>query len=148
MMQYTQLAHQFVTNLPDRLEPGVLYISIDYATAAHLCCCGCGAEVVTPFTPTDWRMTFDGETISLQPSIGNWNEACRSHYVINRSQVIEAPTWSDDRVAAEWQRDKSAKKKYYGIKEHQGDLRGPAHPLSTAREPVGLWFKVKRWFRD
>ena len=30
-------------------------------------------EVVTPFTPTEWRMTFDGETLSRWPSIGNRN---------------------------------------------------------------------------
>jgi len=60
-------------------------------------------EVVTPFTPTDWKMTFDGETVSLRPSIGNWNDACRSHYVIERGRVIEALPWADWQVEAEWQ---------------------------------------------
>lgn len=113
MMRYLRLNHQFVTNLPDRLEPGVLYISIEYATAAHLCCCGCGVEVVTPITPTDWKITFDGETISLWPSIGNWNEKCRSHYIIERSRVVAALPWSDRRIEAEWKRDRAAKNKYY-----------------------------------
>ena len=30
-----------------------------------------GQEVVTPFMPTEWRMTSDGETLSLWPSIRN-----------------------------------------------------------------------------
>ena len=30
-------------------------------------------EVVIPFTPTEWRMTFDGESPSLWPSIRNCN---------------------------------------------------------------------------
>ena len=82
-MRFTHLQHRFVPHIPEKLEPKVLYISMEYATAAHSCCCGCGEEVVTPLTPTDWRMTFDGETISLSPSIGNWNLRCRSHYVKN-----------------------------------------------------------------
>jgi hypothetical protein len=31
---------------------------VAFRTAAHCCCCGCGEEVVTPFTPTDWSMTL------------------------------------------------------------------------------------------
>ena len=100
-MRHKRLEHRFVEHIPERLEPGVLYISMEYATSAHSCCCGCGEEVVTPFTPTDWKMTFDGETISLRPSIGNWTLNCRSHYVIDRGKVIEAGPWSDEQVEAE-----------------------------------------------
>jgi hypothetical protein len=39
---------------PDRRP---LYVSIEFATAAHSCACGCGREVVTPPGPTDWRIT-------------------------------------------------------------------------------------------
>ena len=69
-MWHTRLEHRFVEHIPEHLEPGVLYVSMKYATAAHSCCCGCGEEVVTPFTPTDWQMIFDGETVSLRPSVG------------------------------------------------------------------------------
>jgi hypothetical protein len=108
-MRHRQLEHRFVQHIPDSLEPGVLYISMEYGTAAHSCCCGCGEEVVTPFTPTDWKMAFDGETVSLWPSVGNWNLACRSHYVIDHGQVVEAGRWSDKQVLAERRRDKAAK---------------------------------------
>jgi hypothetical protein len=54
-MRHHTLEHRFVRNAPRELEPGVLYISMEYATAVHSCCCGCGERVVTPFTPTDWR---------------------------------------------------------------------------------------------
>lgn len=113
MMRHRHLEHRFVQHIPDVLEPGVLYISMEYGTAAHNCCCGCGEEVVTPFTPTDWNMTFDGETISLNPSIGNWTLACRSHYVIKRGHVIEAGPWTDEQVAAERHRDRAAKSLYF-----------------------------------
>ncbi len=65
-------------------------------------------------TPTDWKLTYDGETISLNPSVGNWNLACRSHYVIKKGRVIEAGPWSDDQVAAERKRDRNAKARHYG----------------------------------
>jgi Family of unknown function (DUF6527) len=144
MMRYTRLKHQFVTNLPEGLEPGVLYISIEYAIAAHLCCCGCGVEVVTPFTPTDWNMTFDGETISLFPSVGNWNDACRSHYVIERSEVIEAPPWSDERIEAEFERDRAAKKEFY--KDSQQPVRSALLPEAVSSRESWLLPRVKRWF--
>ena len=61
----------FVDRIPETLAAGVLYISIAYTTAAHLCACGCGREVITPIRPGDWRLTFDGESVSFDPSIGN-----------------------------------------------------------------------------
>lgn len=59
-------------------------------------------------------MTFDGETISLRPSIGNWTLKCRSHYVVDRGKVIEAGPWSDEQVEAERRRDSTAKARFYG----------------------------------
>jgi hypothetical protein len=117
MMQHKHLEHRFVEQLPEPLEAGVLYISMEYATAAHYCCCGCGEEVVTPFTPTDWSMTFDGETVSLSPSIGNWNFACRSHYFIRRGRIVEATTWTGQQVEANRRKDKAAKADYYDTTE-------------------------------
>ncbi len=69
---------------------------------------------MAPFTPTDWKMTFDGETISLCPSIGNWTLKCRSHYVIDHGKVVKAGPWSDEQVEAERRRDRTAKARFYG----------------------------------
>ena len=87
MTRNCSLRHEFVTYIPDTLEDGVLYVSIRYATVVHRCCCGCGNEVVTPLDPSDWEMMFDGKSISLSPSIGNWSLACQSHYWISRNKV-------------------------------------------------------------
>ena len=87
MTRINSLEHEFVNYIPDALDEGVLYVSIPFATVMHKCCCGCGQEVVTPLDPTDWEMTFDGKSISLNPSIGNWSLACQSHYWIYRNQV-------------------------------------------------------------
>jgi hypothetical protein len=116
MISFRTLKHSFVDDMPESLDPGVLYVSVRYATAMHLCCCGCGREVVTPLSPAQWKMTFDGESVSLHPSIGNWNIACRSHYIIRNGRVIEAQSWSEDRVAYGQERDRDARSAYYATK--------------------------------
>ena len=73
-----KLVHKFVENLPEKLEEGTVYVCMGMATVAHNCCCGCGNEVVTPLSPTDWKLEYDGGTITLYPSIGNWGFATRS----------------------------------------------------------------------
>jgi len=103
------MQHEFVSTVPDQLQEGVLYISMAYATAVHRCACGCGHEVVIPFSPTDWSMVFDGETVSLAPSIGNWSFPCQSHYWIERSRVVWAPKWSGRQIEDGRSRDRMRK---------------------------------------
>lgn len=88
MTRQTEIRPEFVTFAPEILTPGVLYISMEYATVLHACCCGCGNKVVTPLAPERWRLTYDGKSISLKPSIGNWSFPCQSHYWIERNAVI------------------------------------------------------------
>lgn len=108
-----KFSHKFVTRIPENLEDGVVYISVEYATAIHKCACGCGREVVTPFSPTDWWLVFDGKTVSLRPSIGNWNFECQSHYWITNDTVEWAPklTWREVERAAK--KNRARKKAYY-----------------------------------
>jgi hypothetical protein len=144
MTRHRQLEHRFLQHIPDSLEPGVLYISMEYGTAAHSCCCGCGEEVVTPFTPTDWKMTFDGETVSLWPSVGNWNLDCRSHYVVERGRVIEAGPWSDQQITAERQRDEAAKARHYGTQVPISSAEPSMTPTSTTDRAVKQQW-IKQW---
>lgn len=136
MIRYSRLPHQFVDEIPEQIEPGQLYISMSYVTAVHKCCCGCGNEVVTPFSPAQWRMTFDGESISLHPSIGSWFLRCRSHYVIRNGRVLEAGQWTDVEVAAGQTRDRRARQAHFGIKETE---------ISSVMEPRSA--KQKNWLR-
>lgn len=92
------LDHRFVEFIPRDLEPGVLYVSIEYGTCVHACACGCASRVVTPLSPDDWRLTFDGEAISLWPSIGNWAFPCESHYWIRDDRAVWAPKLSRRRI--------------------------------------------------
>ena len=89
------LNHEFVQFMPADLADGVLYVSIPFVTAMHLCCCGCGNEVVTPLNPDAWRLTFDGESASLHPSISSPDLDCRSHYWITHDKVCWVPQWSE-----------------------------------------------------
>jgi hypothetical protein len=86
---------QFVEYMPDIMDQDILYISMKYSVAIHLCACGCGEKVVTPLSPDDWQLTYDGEVISLYPSIGNWDFNCQSHYWIINNKIKVARKWLD-----------------------------------------------------
>lgn len=107
------LRHRFVQVIPESIDEGLLYVSIDYRVAVHSCCCGCGKEVVTPIAPTDWRMIFDGETVSLDPSIGNWAFKCRSHYWIRKNRVQWANRWTEEEIDEGRNRDAERRKSYF-----------------------------------
>jgi Family of unknown function (DUF6527) len=107
--------HTFVEFIPDELEDGVIYISITYATVVHACACGCGEEVVTPLTPTDWTLVFDGDSVSLDPSIGNWGFSCRSHYWLRSGHTIWAPQWAQQRVQAARINDRKTRSEFYSV---------------------------------
>lgn len=81
------LAHEFVEFIPDELKERTLYVSMQYKTVVHLCGYGCGRQVITPLAPTQWKLTFDGASISLWPSVGSWSLPCQSHYIIEGSRV-------------------------------------------------------------
>src|SRR6476660_10375067 len=118
MKQEIALKHEFVEFIPAELKQETLYISIRFATVSHLCACGCKNKVVTPLKPTDWKLTFDGKSISLDPSIGNWNFECRSHYWIRSNQVRWAAQWSKNEIEAGRAYDRRAKERYFGSASH------------------------------
>ena len=118
-MRTERLRHEFVDRFPAQLEQGVIFISIPFATTAHLCCCGCGSKTVNPLTPTDWSITYDGETISLSPSVGNWSYECESHYWIEGSCVIWAPKWTKERIALGRAKDRVLKDRHHSEKSDE-----------------------------
>lgn len=108
-----KIKHKFVQYIPDQVEARTLYISIEFGTAVHKCMCGCGNEVVTPLSPTDWELIYNGETVSLYPSIGNWGFTCESHYWITRNKVKFAEKWSEKKIELNRKRDKFAKNRFF-----------------------------------
>lgn len=91
---------RFVAVIPEALDDGVLYVSTEYGIMMHRCVCGCRNTVSTPLSPADWQFTYNGETVSVHPSIGNWEYPCRSHYWIRNSRIIWAEDWSDKQIKA------------------------------------------------
>ena len=143
MKPLTEITHEFVEHIPDDLKDGVVYVSVKYPMAAHKCCCGCGNEVITPFTPARWKLVFDGKTISLDGSIGNWNFPCQSHYFIQRNKIHWADQWSKEQIDAGRYENKAADEQYFAATH-------PAAPLGTEEAMVidkpkaSFWQAVKQ----
>ena len=148
MSRLHEISYEFVEFVPERLEPGVLYISVQYKTMAHLCCCGCCKKVVTPISPTGWQLTYDGKTVSISPSVGNWNLDCRSHYVISGNRVHWGGRWSREMIEAGFARDRQAKQDYYDTQTSRERSPSPspaARPVSTPKAR-SLLTKIKEWW--
>lgn len=136
------MSHVFVDYLPDTLEDGIVYVSIPFDTVVHRCCCGCGLQVVTPLSPTDWRLTYDGRSISLYPSIGNWDFPCRSHYWITAGRVEWARMWSAQEVERARDRDRRDKVEYFDAATTEQQARPAMEPIQ------GIWQLLRRaWSR-
>lgn len=112
-MRASAMIPEFVEYVPVDLTDGVLYVSITYRTAVHKCACGCGNKVVTPISPADWQVLFDGDSVSLSPSIGNWGFPCRSHYWIRSNRVLWSGSWSQKEVDAGRDRDQRDRERYF-----------------------------------
>ena len=113
-MTIERIRPRFVEIVPEVLEPGILYVSLNHGSMVHLCACGCGNEVALPLTPVDWRLTYDGEDISLSPSVGSWSLPCRSHYIIGGGRVRWAGDWTDKEIEDGRQRDRRRKDERFG----------------------------------
>lgn len=112
-MRRKKLTHEFVEFIPNQLREGVLYVSLTFNTAVHRCCCGCGNEVVTPISPVDWLVAYDGESVTLTPSIGNYSFECRSHYWITRNRVNWVPRPSWQKIEEDRESDRLKRSEYF-----------------------------------
>jgi hypothetical protein len=107
MRERSTLHAEFVEFIPEKLDEGQLYVSRRYRTASHLCCCGCGTEVVTPLNPAKWHLTEHADgSVSLMPSIGNWSLPCKSHYFVSRNCIQWAGAFTSEQIAAVKLRDR------------------------------------------
>jgi hypothetical protein len=107
---------KFVKFIPDLPKSNVLYISMEYKTALHMCVCGCNNKVVTPISPIQWAFKYNGETISLYPSIGNWNFDCKSHYWIKNNKIEWSDQWSENKILELQKNEKKEINNFYSEK--------------------------------
>lgn len=108
---------QRVQFMPKVLEPAVLYFADEYGAAAHLCACGCGTKVRTPIGPTDWSIDDGPKGVSLRPSVGNWQQPCRSHYWITSGEIKWSGQWTDEQIRAGRAREAQHRAKYYAVRQ-------------------------------
>lgn len=127
-MKIDRIRLELIDFMPSKLEPGVLYVSQKYRTAAHLCACGCGEKIRTQLGPLGWQFTNQHQGPSLYPSIGNWQKPCRSHYFIKRGVVVWAPALTETEVL-------------YG---HQAEVQ--RRDIYFREQNSGWWAQLKRWW--
>ena len=131
-MKLRTITAQHVEFMPKQLEPGILYVSEKYGTAAHLCACGCGAKVRTPLGPTEWSFTRTAAGPSLWPSVGNWQQSCQSHYIIKGGKIIWCGKWTPAQIAAGCLNEEARRRAYYDA--------------FYARK--GLWSRFWQWLKS
>lgn len=138
-MKIREIKPEYVKHVPEKFAEGVLYISEEFATAGHLCCCGCGNEIFTPLNKAQWRLTKNGRTgsVSLYPSIGNWKYPCKSHYWIKSNIVRDAGPMSDRIISDVVKRDRREKDRY--IEEHN-------QRANSNQNHTSCLTRLVRWF--
>lgn len=84
-----QILPEFVDEIPEEISEGYLYLCLQYNAVVHKCACGCGEIISTPLDKKHgWIMQYDGETVTLSPSVGNGSYKCRSHYFIRENNIV------------------------------------------------------------
>jgi len=128
---------QHVHYMPNQLKPNVLYVSEEFGTAAHLCVCGCGTKIRTPLGPTEWQLKETKSGPSLYPSIGNWQQACQSHYWIKRGEIIWSEKWTQEQINIGRHYEQARRRRYYAPTEQRDD-----------RAPLSFWDCLKNIFKS
>ena len=67
-----------------------------------------------PLARSEWRIVYDGDTVSIRPSIGNWRLPCKSHYLILENRTIWCVSWTAEEISAGRKEDRT---------ERQRDMR-------------------------
>ena len=147
-MRIERFEPRFIEHFPEQLQPGVLYVSMEFASAAHLCACGCGNQVITPLSPARWKLSFDGEGVWLNPSIGIWSFPCRSHYWIEGNVVAWSYDMSEKEIAVGRTYARALRSDYYSEKRLPAVLREeqPAHDVELP--PLGWWARLRGRFKS
>lgn len=143
-----KIEREFVDFIPRAMEEDTLYIAMEFSTASHKCFCGCGSEVVTPLSPAGWQLYFDGEAVSLTPSVGSWSLPCKSHYWIRRDTVEWAGMMSREEIDRVRASDHRAIQRHYGQPSAAKEVPAPTPPTQQVpAKPRGLWAWLGSLFR-
>lgn len=155
-MKLVTITPQFVELIPREIQDGVLYISEEYRTASHMCCCGCGMKVVTSLSPARWQLYREGNLVTLHPSIGNWDFPCRSHYWIRKNRVVWSGAMSQQKIQRVKERDKRDIGRYIeqsNVRKIDSTLMRPKANRVEEQPVVGaesktLWQWLITWWKN
>lgn len=87
-----QIFPKFVDEIPEEINEGYLYLCLQYNAVIHKCACGCGEIISTPLDKKyGWVIQYDGELVTLSPSVGNGSYKCCSHYFIQENRIVWLP---------------------------------------------------------
>jgi len=117
--------------IPKVLESEILYVSERFKVAAHLCPCGCGTKIVTPLGPCEWSFSLKRGKPTLDPSVGNWQIPCKSHYWIRNGRIEWSYTWTEEEIQDGRNRERARRELYYQEK---------------ASQKPSVWKRLKKWF--
>ncbi len=134
------LTPKFVELIPansEELMQGIIYICAKHKTVVHRCPCGCGGLSEFVLSPTRFRMTYDGDSVTFSPSVGNPHLGCRSHYWIRGNQIEWCLPMQDWEISHARER------------EHRETLKArKAQDFHKGKGVGSLWGKlVKVWKR-
>lgn len=132
MSRLSRIEPEFVDLIPRELIFGTLYVSMKYATTQHLCACGCGKRVVLPLSPAEWSLRYDGETISMSPSVGNWEYTCKSHYWIDHNRIRWGRQWTQSEIEKGRAKDLQEMETY--LRKRGGTIPSPGDPQPISSE--------------
>ncbi len=85
-------------------------------------------------------MHYDGETVSLDPSVGNWEYECMSHYWIDRGRIRWAPAWTREEIENGRLTDLTDLDDYFEKRKSRHDAVGPSVARSSwPQRVVAIW---------
>ena len=134
-----KITPKFVEFIPadgNELVPGVVYISMTHNTVVHRCPCGCGGLSEFTLDPIRFHIKYDGEYVSFEPSIGNSNLSCRSHYWIRENKVYWCTPMED------WQSAQARSRELYRALDVRKNKK--------YEELTGVsrfWERISRWWK-
>lgn len=135
-MKILRLEPRYLTQFPEQLQEGIIYISEEFNLTGHKCCCGCGEDVYLKLGPAKWQLTKEPDrTVSLFPSVGNWKYACRSHYWITGNEVLEAGPMSTGMIKGVQERDRR-------------DRQRVIEKFNASKKSIGRWRQAKVGLHD
>ena len=79
-------------HIPEKLEPGVIYVSGEFGSIQHLCPCGCGTPInigTKPHWPTGFAYKVNEDnTVTVSPSLLNKGCPNQAHYFITNNRIL------------------------------------------------------------